>query len=386
MKPKILFIMHMPPPIHGAAMVGQWIHDSKLINEEFDCHYINPSISDSVDIVGKYNFSKIRIYLSIQFKILRAIIKIKPDICYYTPTSHGLGIFGNSITIMIMKLCRRKIVLHLHNKGVRKYAKHILARLSYKFNFSKVKVILISKELFEDTSEFVKEEDVFFLPNGIPQTISDDAYNRIKEKRAKSSSSRVRFLFLSNMISDKGIWVLLDACKELYQENKDFECHYIGGWGDTNPDEFNKEIQRRNLENIVFVHGPKYGEDKRMYFTNSDVFVFPTFYHGETFGLVLLEAMEYGLPCISTYEGSIPSIIKNGENGFLVKQQDVNQLKDKMLYFIANPKIGIRMGEFGRTIFKDNFTINLFENNLSAILNKTLIKNTLREPLTQKYR
>ena len=123
-----------------------------------------------------------------------------------------------------------------------------------------------------------------------------------------------------------------------------------------------------------------------MYFTNSDVFVFPTFYHGETFGLVLLEAMEYGLPCISTYEGSIPSIIKNGENGFLVKQQDVNQLKDKMLYFIANPEIGIRMGEFGRTIFKDNFTINLFENNLSAILNKTLIKNTLREPLTQKYR
>ena len=43
MKPKILFIMHMPPPVHGAAMVGQWIHDSKLINKTFECHYINPS-------------------------------------------------------------------------------------------------------------------------------------------------------------------------------------------------------------------------------------------------------------------------------------------------------------------------------------------------------
>ena len=31
MKPKILFIMHMPPPVHGAAMVGQYIHDSELI-------------------------------------------------------------------------------------------------------------------------------------------------------------------------------------------------------------------------------------------------------------------------------------------------------------------------------------------------------------------
>lgn len=34
MKPKILFIMHMPPPVHGAAMVGQYIHDSEIINGE----------------------------------------------------------------------------------------------------------------------------------------------------------------------------------------------------------------------------------------------------------------------------------------------------------------------------------------------------------------
>ena len=32
-KPKILFIMHMPPPVHGAAMMGQYIHDSSLIKE-----------------------------------------------------------------------------------------------------------------------------------------------------------------------------------------------------------------------------------------------------------------------------------------------------------------------------------------------------------------
>ena len=41
MKQEILFIMHMPPPVHGAAMVGQYIHDSKLINDKFDSHYIN---------------------------------------------------------------------------------------------------------------------------------------------------------------------------------------------------------------------------------------------------------------------------------------------------------------------------------------------------------
>ena len=40
-KPRILFIMHMPPPVHGAAMMGQYIHDSALVESSFDCRFIN---------------------------------------------------------------------------------------------------------------------------------------------------------------------------------------------------------------------------------------------------------------------------------------------------------------------------------------------------------
>ena len=47
-KSNILFIMHMPPPVHGAAMMGKYIHDSKLINSTFDCHYINLTIAKSL--------------------------------------------------------------------------------------------------------------------------------------------------------------------------------------------------------------------------------------------------------------------------------------------------------------------------------------------------
>lgn len=38
----------MPPPVHGAAMMGKYIHDSKIINEAFDCLYINPSASKEI--------------------------------------------------------------------------------------------------------------------------------------------------------------------------------------------------------------------------------------------------------------------------------------------------------------------------------------------------
>ena len=51
MKPKILFIMHMPPPVHGASMVGQYLHDSELINSSFDCHYVNLAVATRLEDV-----------------------------------------------------------------------------------------------------------------------------------------------------------------------------------------------------------------------------------------------------------------------------------------------------------------------------------------------
>ena len=140
-----------------------------------------------------------------------------------------------------------------------------------------------------------------------------------------------------------------EVCNLLHNDGKDFECHYVNNWGDTTHEDFQNEISKKGLEKYVFV--------------------FPTFYHGETFGLVLLEAMEYGLPCISTYEGGIPSIIQNNENGILVKQQSSEQLKEAMLSFIENPSQK-DMGSKGREIYLKKYTIATFEKNITDILSQ----------------
>ena len=62
--------------------------------------------------------------------------------------------------------------------------------------------------------------------------------------------------------------------------------------------------------------------------------LFSTFYHNECFPLVLLEAMEHGLPCISTTEGGIPGIVDDGKTGFLVPKHDVAVLADKILLLL----------------------------------------------------
>ena len=148
MKSKILFIMHMPPPVHGAAMMGKYIHDSELINEKFECQYINPSLSTSVANVGKVSIGKIVFMVKNIINIIRKVKNIKPDLCYYTPTADGRGIYRDLIVLGLLKWQKQKIVLHMHNKGVRNFSnKHYFARWAYRRIFTYTIVLTVCLKL-----------------------------------------------------------------------------------------------------------------------------------------------------------------------------------------------------------------------------------------------
>ena len=49
----------LPPPVHGSAMVSQYIKESKLINEEFDMDFVNLSTSRKMEEIGKEGAEKV---------------------------------------------------------------------------------------------------------------------------------------------------------------------------------------------------------------------------------------------------------------------------------------------------------------------------------------
>ena len=372
MKPKILFIMHMPPPVHGAAMVGQYIHDSKLINGEFDCHYINLTTAKNLQDIGKVGMRKLFDFFKLLKKIRYEVKEVKPQLVYVTPNACGGAFYKDFVVVQMLKRLGCQVVVHYHNKGVATRQKKWLDNVLYKRFFKGIKVILLSECLYEDVKKYVKRDDVFVCGNGIPSAAIESCVSA-PIVVASPEDKIPHLLFLSNLLISKGVVVLLDSLKVLKEKGCRFVCDFVGGETvEMDAAMFQAEVVKRGLEGMVVYHGRKYGKEKEAFLNAADIFVFPTFYHNECFPLVLLEAMEHGVACISTTEGGIPGIIDDGKTGFLVPKHDAVALADKIEMFIRDTDLRHKMGEAGREKYEREFTLEVFEKRIVEILNHCL--------------
>lgn len=169
MKNSILFILHMPPPIHGAAMVGKYIHDSELINSEFDCHYINLATASRLEDIGKLNIKKVFLFCRLLRQIRKSVKDIQPRLVYITPNAKGGPFYKDYVVVMMLKKMGCKIVAHYHNKGVASRQDKWLDNLLYRWFYKDIKVILLGEVLYQDVKKYVKREDVYICSNGIPE-------------------------------------------------------------------------------------------------------------------------------------------------------------------------------------------------------------------------
>ena len=368
---KILFILHYPPPVHGAAMVGQYICKSNLINSAFDSRFINLSTSVTVNEIGKGGIKKLFSYARILGLTFLYGLFWRPNLVYITLNSYGLGLVKDSIVVLICRLLSLRHVYHFHNKGVENYSHGKLGKQLYPFIFKKSEVILLSSLLYNDISAYVSKDRVYFCSNGIPDTQYCSKSNIIDYNKP------IQLLFLSNLIKSKGVLDLLYACKLLNKDGYSFHCTIAGGEGDISVSELNELIDVYDLSAYVSYLGVVQGQDKVKTFSDADIFIFPTFYPNECFPLVLLEAMQAGLPIISTTEGAIPEIVEDGKSGLIIPSRNPHHLANAIVELLNSPDQLKKMGQYGRNKFKLEYTLEIFENSFFRIIQSIVNKKKI---------
>ena len=89
---------------------------------------------------------------------------------------------------------------------------------------------------------------------------------------------------------------------------------------------------------------------------------------GEGFGLVYLQAMRAGLPCVASTDDAGRDVVVDGETGFLVAQDDREGLADRLARLLADAAMRRRLGEAGRRRYEAEFTYERFRDRLLPIL------------------
>ena len=358
-KPRVLFILHLPPPVHGAAMVGRTIRESGLVADVFDSRFVNLSASESLSEVGRVSLRKMAFLFRLLRRVRKEIRDFHPDLVYLTPTTSGPGLVKDCLTARAVRKRGSRVVLHFHNKGVSVRQDRFPYGFLYRSLFRDAKVILLSERLYPDVERFVSREDVHACPNGI-----DCPAFPAREEHAVPE-----ILFLSNLLPDKGVVDLLDACRMLKERGCRFTCRVAGApSAGITGEHFARLVSERKLADVVRYDGPLYGSAKQDALTGADMLVLPT--RNDSFPLVILEAMAAGLAVVSTREGAIPDEVEDGVTGILCDKGDPCGLADSIGQLLERPDVCREMGAAGRSRYERLFTKKAFEQRFVEILKR----------------
>ncbi|MCH7850079.1 MAG: glycosyltransferase family 4 protein [Nanoarchaeota archaeon] len=362
MKNKILFLGRFVPPIHGASVMNEIYFNS--LGKKFNVKKIKLNSYNSLEDMGKLNLNTIFFQVVGLIKTIFLLTFFRPNIIYFEIAPSGIALFKDSTYVLLCKLFRRKIIFASHSRGLS--SKNNKDSKYYNFIFRKTKMIILSELLFPEVKALFKTKDTYILPNGIKDETSTHELERIISKRKKEK--KTNFLFLSNMIEEKGALDVLKFCNIIKKKKINFNCFFVGVSLDPTFEKiWNKELKKLRLERNCFYLGPKYGKEKNKIIANTDFLIFPTKYKMECYPLVILEALMYGIPVLSYDTGAIKDIIIKDFLGYVSSKKTPEDLVDNFLKIknkVNRKKI--------RKYFKDNYTADKSEVALNKIILKEL--------------
>ena len=193
----------------------------------------------------------------------------------------------------------------------------------------------------------VPPESVSVIINGIgaqeiiesEKTPSSDLYQQLE---AAKENKKMMFIFVGRAVRDKGIHILAEAIASLPEEYAQKVLVYFIGKNDMPFAELMME-KYAGVENIIWV-----GEQKQNtlwdYYRAADVMVVPSI-HADAAPCVVAEAAMYHMPSIITENVGSDYLVQDGKSGFIIASDDVEALREKLIWAIDHRKEVKKMGK-----------------------------------------
>jgi len=237
------------------------------------------------------------------------------------------------------------VVLRIQDQlSVDRQARWILLRIDRKIHYYCVVSDFIRMDLI---SLGINPDKVKLIHNGMEAAAKWQKTNCLKQ-------DILRIGMVGQIIPLKGHHVLIQALEKLADKSHPFILEIWGTGDETYIRKIKSQIQDLKLEEYIIWKG--YESDRNRIYQDMDLLVAPTTFPQEAFGLVVVEAMAYGIPVIASNGGGFPEIIDHGKNGFLFAPGDADELAQYIAIMLQQPDLRRKMGEAARKKVEQQFT------------------------------
>lgn len=321
------------PPIY---YITHFYHNPKTGGEKYNFEVVKHLKSRGFDVrilVDKLmpKFIKGRRFLFYNFFYILKFLDARRIVLFTTDYMHP-RLFLFFLFLKLFKDCKIFVLVHhlRHHEIENRILKFLDIRLETIFLMCANVVIAISKNTKSEIKQLTRRDrNIFVVYPGLDQI---EVVTTPAEKHDK-----LNLLFVGDCVRRKGLEYLIESLASL--SRKDVHLHVVGR-DDRDPlysEYLYKLIEKKGLQGKVFFHGRVDAVGKQKLFRNSHIFVLPSLWEG--YGMVVAEAMSYGLPVIATKVGAIPELVKGRVNGILVPPEDSQLLTEAISYLIENPLV-----------------------------------------------
>jgi glycosyltransferase involved in cell wall biosynthesis len=182
--------------------------------------------------------------------------------------------------------------------------------------------------------------------------------------------SKHQFVSCGRFVPKKAPHLTIDAFNKVYQEFTHSRLVMIGD-GEL-LEVCKKKVNELGLSSAISFTGSLTSKEIADVFDQSVCFVQHSVitedHDSEGTPLAILEAMASGLPVVSTMHGGIPEVVKDGVNGFLVNEYDVDSMAEKMKAVLSDLKNSYEIGEANANYTKSHFSLESYIEKLKLIL------------------
>ena len=231
----------------------------------------------------------------------------------------------------------KKAVLTTHTVSFMPDYEYLWSALSYSYPVYRImlsnadRIIAVSESARRFISYFT-DVPVSVIPNGVDTS----RFRRMEREEARGImgfGSEPSFLYVGRLVSKKGLFTLILAFRSVLKEIPEARLR-IAGKGKMKNVLISMSKALGINESIDFL-GYVPDELLNPLFSSADIFVLPSSF-GESFGIVLLEAMASGTPVIGTKVGGVEEILGNGRYGVLVSPSDPSELANAMVSLMGD--------------------------------------------------